>query len=93
MNRTNLPNPPDPADPQYSGSLRTWQRAVFDWMQQSNEAIETDSAVNVVPMAPFAVASYTAVNTMTGTDALSNFVATLVSAMQAKGLTTTRTTT
>lgn len=54
------------------------------------QRVETDSAANVRPVSPFVVGTYTAVNTMTGTDALSNFVATFITAMQAKGITATR---
>lgn len=90
MNRTQLPSPPDPGAAQYAGNPVAWQRAAYAWMGQVKAQIETDSAVNVRPIAPFAVSTYTAVNTMTGTDALSNFVATLITAMQAKGLTATR---
>lgn len=90
MNRTQLPNPPDPGAPAYAGNPQLWGRAAYQWMLQVKERIETDSEVNVRPMAPFVVSTYTAVNTMTGTDALSNMVATLITAMQAKGLTATR---
>lgn len=93
MNRTMLPAAPNPSDPMYSGNPVSWQRAAYQWMQVVRERIETDSEVNVRPMAPFVVSTYTAVNTMTGTDALSNVVATLISAMQAKGLTATRSST
>ena len=79
--------PPDPSAATYAGNPTEWQRAAFRWMQDVKGRIETDSAVNVRPIGPIAVATYTAVATVTGTDALSNFVATLVSAMQQKGLT------
>jgi len=56
-------------------------------MAQVKHRLETDSVVNTQPIAPFVVGTYTAVNTVTGTDALSNFVATIVSAMQSQGIT------
>lgn len=87
MNRTQLPAPPDPSDTAYSGNPSAWQKAAFRWMSLVKGRIETDSAVNVRPVGPFVVSTYTAISTVTGTDALSNFVATLVSAMQTKGLT------
>jgi hypothetical protein len=85
MNRTQLPAPPDPSS--YNGNPAGWQQAAYQWMQQVKGRIETDSNVNVRPMGPIAVSTYTAVATVTGTDALSNFVATLVTLMQTKGLT------
>jgi hypothetical protein len=85
MNRTQLPAPPNPSS--YGANTQQWQQAVYQWMSQVKSRIETDSMVNTAPIAPFVVSSYTYVNTMTGTDALSNFVATLVEAMQTKGIT------
>lgn len=90
MNRTQLPQPPDPASSLFLGNPGAWQRAAYAWMQQVKERIETDSEVNIRPMTPFVVTTYTAVNTMTGTDALSNVVATLIKAMESKGLTASR---
>jgi hypothetical protein len=86
MNRTQLPAPPDPTSPIYAGNPIAWQRAAFSWMQQVKGRIETDSAVNIRPIGPLSVSTYTAVSTVTGTDSLSNFVATLVDAMLTKGL-------
>jgi len=84
MNRTTLPNPPDPKS--YS-SVELWQQAVYHWSLQVKSRIETDSAANVSPVAPFVVGTYTATQTVTGTDPLSNFVATLVAGFQTKGIT------
>jgi hypothetical protein len=84
MNRTQIPVPPNPAS---FGSIPAWQAAVFQWMLSVKGRIETDSVVNTQPIAPFVVSTYTAVSTVTGTDALSNFVATLVAGMQAQGIT------
>ena len=84
MNRTTLPAPPNPAtfkDP------AEWSKAAYLWMAKVKGQIETDSAANVGPIGPFVVGSYTATNTITGTDAISNFVATLIAAMQVKGIT------
>lgn len=90
MNRTTLPTPPDPSAAMFSGNPQAWQKAAHLWMLQVKERIETDSEVNVRPIAPFVISTYTAVNTLAGTDATSNFVATIVTAMQAKGLSATR---
>ena len=84
MNRTVLPKPPDPD--RYLNP-REWQKATFQWMSAVKARIETDSTANTSPIAPFVVGTYTAVSTITGTDAASNFVATLVTAMQAQGIT------
>jgi hypothetical protein len=90
VNRTQLPAPPDPSSAMYKGQPQLWQSAAYSWMQQVKGRIETDSAVNVRPVSPFIVATYTPVSTVTGTDALSNFIATLITAMQARGITSTR---
>ena len=90
MNRTTLPAPPDPNSVAFSGNPNAWQTAMFQWASQVKQRVETDSAVNIRPVSPFVVVSYTATNTMTGTDALSNFLATFITALQAKGLSSTR---
>lgn len=90
MNRTTLPSPPDPNSTAYSNSPSAWQTAMFQWALQVKSRVETDSAVNIRPVSPFVVSTYTAVNTMTGTDALSNFLATFITALQLKGLSSTR---
>lgn len=87
MNLTRLSNPPHPAS---FASQSAWTLAVYQWMSDTKAQIEGDSTVNTQPIAPFVVSTYTAVNTMTGTDALSNFVATLVTAMQQAGITSPR---
>lgn len=84
MNRTVLPAPPDPR--RYA-NVSAWQDATYDWMRRTKSLIETDSSANIVPLAPFVVDSYTLTSTITGTDATSNFVATLVTAMQKRGIT------
>ena len=84
MNRHQLPQPPNPAS--YTQPLQ-WQRAMYDWALKMKQHLETDSAVNTAPIAPFMVGTYTAVNTVTGTDTLSNFVATLITAMNQQGIT------
>lgn len=90
MNRTILSAPPNPDSTQYSGNPAAWQTAMYQWALNVKQRVETDSAANVRPVAPFVVSTYTAVNTMTGTDALSNFVATFITAMQTKGITATK---
>ena len=86
MNRTSLPMPPDPTATVYLGSPQAWQKAAYLWMQQVKGRIEADSAANTSPMAPFVVGTYTLATSVNGTDALSNFVASMVTAMLSKGL-------
>lgn len=90
MNRTVLSAPPNPDAQPYSGNPAAWQKAMYEWALETKKRVETDSGVNVRPVSPFVVSTYTAVNTMTGTDDLSNFVATFITALQAKGLTASR---
>lgn len=86
MNRTQLPAPPDPAN--FPGDPSRWQRAAYQWMQQVKGRIETDSNVNTAPVGPFTVGTFTYTTSVNGTDLSSNFVATLVTALLAKGLLT-----
>lgn len=87
MNRTQLPAAPNPDNPTYIGNPILWQRAMFAWANQVKGRIETDSSANITPVGPFVVGTFTQTATITGTDALSNFVASLVTALQAKGIT------
>lgn len=82
---TQLPDPPDPG--QYTNDLHSWQRAIYIWMLNVKAQIEADSTVNTTPVAPLKVGTYTEVTTITGTDDVSNFVATLVAKMQQAGIT------
>jgi hypothetical protein len=84
VNRTVLGIPPNPAS--YS-TVAAWQNATYQWMQNTKQRIETDSNVNTTPVGPLVVGTYTAVSTVTGTDALSNFVATMITYMQQQGIT------
>lgn len=84
MNLTRLAQPPNPTD--FGTNFLAWQKACYEWMNNIKVQIETDSTVNTQPIAPFVVGTYTAVNTITGTDSISNFVATLVTAMNAAGI-------
>lgn len=84
MNRTHLPAPPNPMT---YPNVSAWQQAMYQWALQVKGRIEADSAVNTSPVAPFVVGTYTTTNTITGTDATSNFVATLVAGMQSQGIT------
>lgn len=86
MNRTVLPAPPDPTTGVYSGNPNAWMRAATDWMRQVKGRIETDSTINTQPIGPLVVSTYTAVTTMTGTDATSNALATLITLLTEKGL-------
>lgn len=89
MRRTALPPPPNPSSPMYAGKQLAWARDAYAWMQKVKAAVDADSAVNTRPTGQFLVTTYTAVNTMTGTDALSNLVATLINDMMAGGYLTT----
>ena len=84
MNRTYLAIPPNPAG---YPTIGAWQQAAYQWMLSVKGRIEADSAVNSAPIAPYVVATYTPTSTITGTDATSNFVATLVAGMQSQGIT------
>jgi hypothetical protein len=87
MNRTILSAPPDPNAPRFAGSPDQWQSAMYQWALDVKKRVETDSAANIQPVAPFVVGTYTSTNTLVGTDATSNFLATLVTALQVKGIT------
>lgn len=84
MNRTQLPAPPNPAS---FANPADWMKATFEWMSYVKGRIETDSTVNTAPIAPFVVGAFTSTNTIVGTDATSNFLATLVTGMQKQGIT------
>ena len=92
MNRTTLPAPPDPNAVTYSGNPSAWQTAMFQWALQVKQRVETDSAVNIRPVSPFVLGTYTQVNTLSpaGTDTTGNFLATMVDAFIRKGLVSTR---
>lgn len=83
MNRTQLPAPPNPENMPND----VWAKAMFTWASKVKQQVETDSAVNVLPAGPLVVGTYTATNTILGTDATSNFLATMVTLFQQKGLT------
>ena len=91
MKRVVLPAPPDPMASQFAGSPLLWQRMAYQWMQQTKQLLDDANRVNGSPMGQaFVVGSFTTNTTIsgssTGTD-VSNFVSSLVTAMQAKGLT------
>ena len=87
MNRTTLPAPPDPSSTVYANNPMAWMKAMYSWAAQVKSKVEIDSNANTTPIGPFVVGTYTQVSTVTGTDALSNFVATLVTGMNGKGIT------
>jgi hypothetical protein len=90
LRRTQLPVPPNPDSMTYSGGDPVlWQRDAYQWMVQVKQRLEQDSVTNSSPTGQFLVSTYTPVNTMTGTDALSNVVATLISNMTNGGYLTT----
>jgi len=85
MRRVVLPNPPDPS----GMSVADWQRAAMRWMGQAKSVLENASRVNDAPLGQAFLAtnfstSSVVTGTTTGTD-LSNFVATFIAAMTARG--------
>lgn len=84
MNRTQLPAPPDPA--RFTDFIG-WQRAAYQWMNDVKGRLETDSRANTTPVGPFVVGAYTLQTSVTGTDSLSNYVASLTKALEAQGIT------
>lgn len=92
MNRTILGEPPNPADARYVGNPGKWMMDTYQWMLTTKQRLEGDSTVNTRPVAPFVIGTYTAINTFSpaGTDTTGNFLATLVTALQVKGITATR---
>lgn len=89
MRRTQLNVPPNPSAAAYSGNPQAWQAAAYQWMLQVKQAVEGASEVNTRPVGQILVSTYTVVNTMTGTDALSNVVATLINDLTNGGYLTT----
>lgn len=92
LNRTILADPPDPNATTFASNPDKWALAMFQWAKSVKSRIETDSAVNVRPVSPFVIGTFTAVNTLApdGTDTTGNFLATMVTAMIQKGLVSTR---
>lgn len=90
MKIVRLPVPPNPDDRQYLNNPQGWARAAFGWMNDVKGKIEAQSLQNDTPLNQnFAVSSYTTntslSGTSTGTD-VSNFVCSIVAAMQKKGI-------
>lgn len=88
MNRTQLQTPPHPAT---YPSVQAWQMAVYQCLLAWKQRIETDSNANGTPVGPLVVSGYTALNTLSGTDDTSNFLATMVTLMQQQGITSPNT--
>lgn len=91
MKKITLPIPPNPDDQQYRGNSVAYNRAAFSWMNDVKGKLEQASQQNDTPIdQSFAVSSFSTntslSGTSTGTD-LSNFVCSLIAAMQKKGLT------
>lgn len=85
-----LPTPPNPDDQAYKNSPLAFNRAQYTWMSEVKGLLESASTVNNRPMAQqFAVGSFTTNTTISGTSTgtdVSNFISSLVTAMEAKGL-------
>jgi hypothetical protein len=88
LNRTQLQTPPHPAS---YPSTQSWQMAMYQTMLNWKQRIETDSTVNTTPVGPVVIGTFTPTTTITGTDEVSNFVATLVNGMQQQGITSPNT--
>lgn len=78
-----IPQPPNANDPNFN-------QVAVQWMAQVKSAIEGASRINDTPLGQqFVVGSFTTnttiAGTSTGTD-VSNFLSSLITAMQAKGL-------
>lgn len=92
MKITVLPTPPNPDDNMFKNNPLAYQRAVYQWMQDSKGKLEQNSRQNDSPLnQAFVVSSYTLntslSGTSTGTD-VANFICSLIAAMQKKGLIT-----
>lgn len=90
MKQIALTEPPDPADYNYKDNQMAYNRAVFRWMNEIKNRIETASHFNDIPMDQnFIFGSYTLTTsiaaTSTGTD-ITNFICSVVAAFTRKGL-------
>ena len=85
MKRVVLPQPPNPA----GMKITDWQQAAYRWMNQVKGAVEDASRINDGPLGQQFLATNFTTNTVitgtsTGTD-VSNFLASLIAAMTARG--------
>lgn len=90
MKQVALNEPPNPDDYNYKDNQLAYNRAVFRWMTESRNRIETASHFNDIPMDQnFILGSYTLTTslaaTSTGTD-ISNFLCSVIAAFTRKGL-------
>ena len=83
MNILTLPQPPGANDPDFN-------MKVVMWMSQVKSVLELHSRINDTPLGQqFQVGSFTTNTSINGTSTLAdvaNYVASLITAMQAKGL-------
>lgn len=91
MKIVTLTTPPNPDDFQYQKNPLGYNRAVFQWMQDTKGKLELASKQNSSPLGQaFAVSSFSTntslSGTSTGTD-IANFICSLIAAMQNKGFT------
>lgn len=89
MKRLTLPQPPDPANGQYTNQL-AYNRAVHDWCARVKGLVEDGWRINSAPCGQQMLAtSFTTgtvvTGTTTGTD-LANVVASLIQALTDKGI-------
>jgi hypothetical protein len=93
MKRVVLPTPPDPAF--YPNNPLAWQRAVHEWMNQTKFALEQASQINDTPLdQAFQVSgSYAITTAISGTSTgtqITEFLCSLVAAMNRKGITSSK---
>lgn len=86
MRRIVLPQPPNPS----GMKMGDWQQATYRWMNQVKGVLEDASRTNDAPLGQAFLATNFTTNTVitgtsTGTD-VSNFLASLIAAMTARGL-------
>jgi len=90
MRRLTLPNPPDPNQPSFRTNPQAYSRALYDWARQVKQLTEQAHNSVATPCGQqIQVSSFTTntvvSGTTTGTD-LTNFVCSLVQALQNKGI-------
>ncbi|HKS74808.1 MAG TPA: hypothetical protein VJQ82_16505 [Terriglobales bacterium] len=93
MKRVILANPPNPDDAQFRGHPLAYNRALFQWANDTKGKVEQASRVNDVPLSQSFIvsgtfmSSNTVTSTMTGTD-LANFICSFITALTSRGMVT-----
>lgn len=92
MKQLTLNEPPNPSDMRYVNNVLAYNRAMFDWASRVKQKLEQASRVNDTPLGQnFVLGTFTTLGTLTGTDATSNVLCTLIQAMLDRGILTTNT--